>query len=130
MNLERPGFYVIEIRKFQEVSHTLPPYQTMSIINILREIESGKLRKLVVVDGLDEFLKSSDDEAITQVRKALNKAVADMLASEASIIFVVRSDLEGIPDSPKIHRKPLTMLFPRPHDIGSMEPGYLYYPIM
>lgn len=130
MNLERPGFHVIEIRKFQEVSHTLPPYQTMSIINILREIESGKLRKLVVVDGLDEFLKSSDDEAITQVRKTLNKAVADMLASEASIIFVVRSDLEGIPDSPKIHRKPLTMLFPRPHDIGSMEPGYLYYPIM
>jgi len=130
MNLQKPGFHVVELRKFQEISHTLISPHRTSIINLLREMERGKLNKLTVVDGLDELLKSSTDEAIVQVRKTFNKVITEMLTIGASIVFVVAADIEDIPEDPKIYKKPLALVFPRPHDINFMEPGYLYYPII
>jgi len=129
MNLSRAGFHVIEIRKFREIENLPLLYET-SIINLLREIEQGKLQKFTVVDGLDEFMRSSTEDAIEQARKILNKGITDMLTIDASLVFTVKCDIERIPDNPSVHNKPLAMMFPRPHDIGSMEPGYLYYPIM
>ena len=129
MDLQRPGFHVIDIRKFREISNLPIQYET-SIINLLREIEHGKVRKLTVVDGLDVFLRNSTNEAIERARKTLNKIITEMLTIGASIVFVVKCDIDNIPDNPTVHNKPLAMIFPRPHDIGSMEPGYLYYPIV
>ena len=129
MNLSRAGFHVIEIRKFREIENLPLLYET-SIINLLREIEQRKLQKFTVVDGLDEFMRSSTEDAIEQARKILNKGITDMLTIDASLVFIVKCDIERIPDNPSVHNKPLAMMFPRPHDIGSMEPGYLYYPIM
>lgn len=127
--VQRTGFHVIEINKFREIRDLPLPYYT-SIINLLREIEQGKLQKFTVVDGLDEFMRSSTDEAIEQARKTLNKSIAKMITIGASLVFVIKSDIGKIPDNPSVYNKPLAMILPRPHDIGSMEPGYLYYPII
>lgn len=130
MDLRKVGFHVIEIQKFRKVADLPSLLQNISIISLLREIERGKLQKFSVVDGLDEFLKTSTDEAIEQARKTLNKAITDMLTIGASMVFVVKHNIYNIPDNPMICNKPLAMIFPRPHDIRSMEPGYLYYPIV
>jgi len=131
MDLQRAGFHVIDIKRFRKIEEKdLPLMHDTSIINLLRDIERGKLQKFTVVDGLDEFMRSSTDEAIERARKILNKGITDMLAIDASLVFVVKCDIEKIPDNPSVHNKPLAMVFPRPHDIGSMEPGYLYYPII
>lgn len=130
MDLQKAGFHVIRLQKLQEISPTLPlPYET-SIVNLVREITQGKLHKLTIVNGLDDFLRGFTDDAIIQVRQTLNKAIKDMLGMGASMIFVVLADIEDIPDNPKVCQKPLAMVFPRPHSIDFMEPGYLCYPIM
>ena len=131
MDLWKLGFHVIETQKFREINdRDLPLLHETSIINLLRLIETRSLQKFTIVDGLDEFLKSSTDEVIEHARKILNKGIKDMITIGASLVFVVKCDIERIPDNPSVHNKPLAMIFPRPHDIGSMEPGYLYYPIM
>ena len=132
MNLESVGFHVIHIEKFRAIDERdfpLIPVE-VSIIELLRKIERKDIRRFMIVKGLDEFMKSSTNEAIEQVRNIFNRAITDMLSLNASFVFVVNTDIENIPDNPTIHDKPLAMIFPRPHDIGSMEPGYLYYPIM
>lgn len=130
MNLSKAGFHVIEIRKFREIENLPLLLHDTSIINLVRDIDQNKLQKFTVVDGLDEFMRSSTEEAIEQVRESFNKGITDMLTIDASLVFVVKSDIKKIPDNPSVYDRPLAMIFPRPHDIGSMEPGYLYYPIM
>ncbi|MBU7037416.1 MAG: hypothetical protein HXS52_05765 [Theionarchaea archaeon] len=131
MDLRKRGFHVIEGQKFGDIhDEDFTLIHKTSIINLLRLIETNSHQKLTIVEGLDRFLKYSTDEAIEQARKVLNTGITDMLAIDASLIFVVECDIERIPDNPSIHDRPLAMILPRPHDIGSMEPGYLYYPIM
>lgn len=132
MNLGGTGFHVIYVEKYREISDKdFPsiPVKT-SMIDFLRKIERGEIHRFMIVKGLDDFIRSSTDEAIEQVRNILNRFIRDMLSYGSSIVFVVNCEIENIPDNPMIHGKPLALIFPRPHDIGSMEPGYLYYPIM
>jgi len=132
MNLGGTGFHVIYVEKYREIDEREFPSIPVdtSMVDFLRKIERGELHKFMIVKGLDDFIKSSTDDAIEQVRNILNRFIKDMLSLGASIVFVVKCEIEHIPDNPTIHGKPLAMIFPRPHDIGSMEPGYLYYPIM
>jgi len=132
MNLARAGFHVVKLEKFREFDErNLPftPYET-SMIGFLREIKHGKLHRFTIVNGLCDFLKSSTEEAIEEVRNILNKAIEDIISVGASIVFIVNCEIDNIPDNPSIYDKSLAMMFPRPHDIASMEPGYLFYPVI
>lgn len=132
MNLKSVGFHVIHIEKFRKTSEKDLPvgYVEVSIIELLKKIKNKDIRKCMIVKGLDAFLKDTEDNAILEARSILNKNIEDILTTGSSIVFVVNCDIEKIPDNPTIHGKPLAMIFPRPHDLGSMEPGYLYYPII
>ena len=132
MNLGSAGFHVIHIEKFRAIDEREFPSipVEVSMIEFLRKIEKREMHRFMIVTGLDEFMKSSTNEAIEQVRNILNRSIGDMLSVGSSIVFVITCDIERIPDNPAIHGKPLALIFPRPHDVGSMEPGYLYYPIM
>lgn len=132
MNLGGVGFHVIYVQKFREIDDRDFPSipHEMSMIEFLRKIEHGEIHRFTIVKGLDDFVRSSTNEAIEQVRNILNRAITDMISVRASVVFVVNSEIDNIPDNPAVYGKPLALVFPRPHDIGSMEPGYLSYPIM
>jgi hypothetical protein len=98
MDLWKRGFHVIESQKFRDIEDKdLPLLHETSIVNLLRLIETSSLQKFTIVNGLDEFIKNSTDEAIEQARKILNKGITDMITIEASLVFVVRCDIEKNP---------------------------------
>ena len=129
MNLKKPGFHVITSERYKNISTDFPIKET-SIIDLLIQIHRGKKTNIVLVHGLDSLLKDSTENALYETRKLLNEAINEMIVYEMSIIFLVKHNIDNIPDNPQIYKKPLAMVIPRPHDINFMEPGYLYYPII
>lgn len=129
MDIEGQGFHVIEIQKYHKICNLPQPFTT-SFFNLLKDIVQGKYRKLTIVKGLDEFLKVSDDGVIEDARKIFYKAIKDMMIIGVSIVFVVESDINNIPINPMVENKKLSLIIPKQPDMGSIEPGYLYYPIV
>ena len=130
MNLSQPGFHVILFEKYNEVADSLQFQYKLSILNLLRELESRKMKRIMIVEGLDDFLKISSESALFKVKGILNKSILQMLATQSAIIFVIKSEIVNVPDNPKISNKALSMIIPRPIDIYTYEPGYLFYPII
>jgi hypothetical protein len=130
MDLTRCGFHVITMKRFREQSSTGLYPERKSVIGLLKDVRNRNLERLTIVEGLDDFLKTSTDEAVFQAREIFNKAIKEMITKGASIVFVVRESLENVPENPELCGKPLASIFPRPHDIGLMEPGYLCYRII
>lgn len=129
MNFLKPGFHVIELKRFEEVKiFPIKPERT-SILNFLRDLSHGQIDKFIIVTGLDGLLKTSTEEAIIQLRRQLGKNITNILALKSSIVFSVSCKITNVPDNPRIYSKSLSLFFPRPHDINLMEPGYLYYPV-
>ena len=130
MNLEQPGFHVILAEKYKEIAYSLKFQYQLSILNLFRYLKNGDIKKIMIVEGIDEFLNRTSDDVILKSRNLLSKSIMQMLTKQSAIIFIVKSEIVNVPDNPKISNKLLSMLIPRPIDLYTYEPGYLFYPIM
>jgi len=130
-SLRKPGFHVIAIDKYEEISNSeTVDRKRSSFIDFLRLIEKGDVPKYLRVDGLDEFLSRTGEEGLQNLRALLGEKMGVLVANMSSIVFVVKARIDDIVTQPTIRKIPLSMIFPRPHDADSVQPGYVYYPIM
>lgn len=132
MNIDGIGFHVIYKQKFQELpAHALPEIvKEQSVLEFLRGLTNKNIPRFNILTGLDSFLGSSGEEVVNQVRVSLNNALKYIIEFNAVIVFVVNSLFENFPDNPSINKVPLARIFPKPLDMASIEPGYLFYRII
>jgi hypothetical protein len=129
--LRKPGFHVIAIDKYEEISNAESvERKRSSFIDFLRLLEKGEVPRYLRVDGLDEFLTRTGEEGLQSLRALLGEKLGILVANMSSIVFVVKARIDDIVTQPTIRKIPLSMIFPRPHDPDSVQPGYVYYPIM
>lgn len=131
MSLATPGFHVVFVERYKKLIEKQPVEgKRVSVIEFLRKTKRAEIYRRFIVDGLDEFLESSTNESLEQVRKLLNDSLDSLIAMNTTVVFVVNHKIEGMPYNLSIRSKPLALIFPRPPDLSSMRPGYVYYPFM
>lgn len=130
-SLRKPGFHVITIDLYEDIAtyETIERKRT-SFIDFLRLIGREDIPRYLRVDGLDEFISRTGDEALQKLRAKLNEKMGTFVSNMTSIVFVVKAHIEDVVNQPSIKKKPLTLIFPRPHDMATVQPGYVHYPIM
>jgi len=122
------GFHVIHILKFRE---NRIDGERMGFIELLKRLMRDRLSRIMIVDALDDYLKSSAEEDHKRIKIILNQNINNLIGYGTSIIFVVRCNIEIVdPYNPKLCEKSLASLIPRLPDLNTMQPNYIYYPYM
>ncbi len=131
-SLRKPGFHVITVDLYEDIAtYEKIERKRTSFIDFLRFIEREvNIPRYLRVDGLDEFIARAGDEALQKLRAKLNEKMGTLVSDMSSIVFVVKAHIEDVVNQPTIKKKPLSLIFPRPHDIATVQPGYVHYPIM
>lgn len=130
-SLRKPGFHVITIDMYEDItiSETIER-KRISFFDFLRLIEREDVPRYLRVDGLDDFIARAGEEGLQKLRAKLNEKMGTLVSNMSSIVFVVKTRIENIVTQPTIRKRPLSLIFPRPHDVATVKPGYVHYPVM
>ncbi len=129
MNLRRSGYHVIHAEKLRGAGDQLSvTCREVGMISLLQSLKREDAKGCYVIRDFDDFLKTSSVDSLETLRTSFNQARGRLMNNKCALIFVTSSKIENAPDDPRVGGKSLSLVFPRPHELGAMEPQYLFYP--